>query len=48
MIGLRGHGFMLAQYLAKLYVDSLTGKETPEYFKDLALNGPGLYESAFK
>lgn len=48
MIGLRGHGFMLGQYLAKLYVDSLSGKETPSYFKDLALNGPGLYEGAFK
>ncbi|MDD3858703.1 MAG: FAD-dependent oxidoreductase [Bacteroidales bacterium] len=48
MVGLRGHGFMLSQYLAKMYVDKLLGKPTPEYFKDLALNGPGLYEAAFK
>ncbi|MDD3687263.1 MAG: FAD-binding oxidoreductase, partial [Bacteroidales bacterium] len=48
MIGLRGHGFMLSQYLAKLYVDKLLGRQTPDYFKDLALSGPGLYESAFK
>jgi glycine/D-amino acid oxidase-like deaminating enzyme/thioredoxin reductase/Fe-S-cluster-containing hydrogenase component 2/bacterioferritin-associated ferredoxin len=48
MIGLRGHGFMLAQYLAKLYVDKLEGKDVPEYFKELALSGKGLYEAAFK
>jgi glycine/D-amino acid oxidase-like deaminating enzyme/Fe-S-cluster-containing hydrogenase component 2 len=48
LVGLRGHGFMLSQYLAKMYVDKLLGKPTPEYFKDLALNGPGLYEAAFK
>lgn len=48
LVGLRGHGFMLSQYLAKLYVDSLTGKTTPDYFKDLSFNGPGLYEAAFK
>lgn len=48
MIGLRGHGFMLGQYLAKLYVDKLLGKTTPDYFKDLVLDGPGLYEAAFK
>ncbi len=48
LIGLRGHGFMLSQYLAKLYVDKLTGKTVPEYFNDLSLKGPGLYESAFK
>ncbi|MFQ3580186.1 MAG: FAD-dependent oxidoreductase, partial [Bacteroidales bacterium] len=48
MVGLRGHGFMLGQYLAKLYVDKLLGRETPSYFKDLALDGPGLYEAAFK
>ncbi|MEJ5267946.1 MAG: FAD-dependent oxidoreductase [Bacteroidales bacterium] len=48
MVGLRGHGFMLGQYLAKLYVDKLLGRETPAYFKDLALDGPGLYEAAFK
>jgi glycine/D-amino acid oxidase-like deaminating enzyme/Fe-S-cluster-containing hydrogenase component 2/ferredoxin len=48
MIGMRGHGFMLCQYLAKLYVDKLTGKETPDYFNDLSLKGKGLFEAAFK
>ena len=48
LIGLRGHGFMLSQYLAKLYVDKLIGKEVPNYFNDLSLKGPGLYEAAFK
>jgi len=47
-IGLRGQGFMLAQYLGKLYVDKLTGKETPTYFADLRLEGSGLTEKAFK
>ncbi|HOE05182.1 MAG TPA: FAD-dependent oxidoreductase [Bacteroidales bacterium] len=48
LIGLRGHGFMLGQYLAKLYVDKLMGKPFPEYFNDLRLDGPGLSEAAFK
>lgn len=47
-LGLRGHGFMLSQYLGKLYVDALQGKEVPDYFRKLALDGPGLSESAFK
>ncbi|MDK2979571.1 MAG: hypothetical protein PWP52_2285 [Bacteroidales bacterium] len=47
-IGLRGQGFMLGQYLAKLYVDKLTGKPVPEYFDRLKLNGDGLLEKAFK
>jgi len=47
-IGLRGQGFMLGQYLAKLYVDKLLGKETPSYFKELEINGSGLLEKAFK
>jgi glycine/D-amino acid oxidase-like deaminating enzyme/Fe-S-cluster-containing hydrogenase component 2 len=47
-VGLRGHGFMLSQYIAKLYVDSLLGKEVPEYFNDLKLSGKGLSEQAFK
>jgi len=47
-IGLRGQGFMLGQYLAKLYVDSLMGKEVPEYFDRLTLKGDGLLEKAFK
>jgi len=47
-LGLRGQGFMLGQYLAKLYVDALTGKKVPEYFNRLNLNGDGLPEKAFK
>ena len=47
-IGLRGQGFMLGQYLAKMYVDKLTGKKVPEYFDRLGLNGDGLLEKAFK
>jgi glycine/D-amino acid oxidase-like deaminating enzyme/thioredoxin reductase/Fe-S-cluster-containing hydrogenase component 2/ferredoxin len=47
-IGLRGQGFMLGQYLAKLYVDQLTGKEVPTYFRRLSLEGDGLPEKAFK
>jgi glycine/D-amino acid oxidase-like deaminating enzyme/thioredoxin reductase/Fe-S-cluster-containing hydrogenase component 2/bacterioferritin-associated ferredoxin len=47
-IGLRGQGFMLGQYLAKLYVDSTMGKEVPSYFDRLKLNGDGLLEKAFK
>lgn len=47
-VGLRGHGFMLSQYIAKLYVDSLLGREVPEYFHDLKLSGKGLSEQAFK
>lgn len=47
-IGLRGQGFMLGQYLAKMYVDELVGKEVPEYFSRLRLEGDGLLETAFK
>jgi glycine/D-amino acid oxidase-like deaminating enzyme/NADPH-dependent 2,4-dienoyl-CoA reductase/sulfur reductase-like enzyme/Fe-S-cluster-containing hydrogenase component 2/bacterioferritin-associated ferredoxin len=47
-VGLRGHGFMLSQYLAKLYVDKLTGKTVPDYFEKLRLNDEGLSEAAFK
>ncbi|MEE4175977.1 MAG: FAD-dependent oxidoreductase [Bacteroides sp.] len=47
-LGLRGQGFMLGQYLAKLYVDQLTGKEVPEYFDRLKLGGDALLEKAFK
>jgi len=47
-IGLRGQGFMLGQYLAKLYVDKLTCKEVPDYFERLSLKGDGLLEKAFK
>ena len=47
-VGLRGQGFMLGQYLAKMYVDKLVGKPVPEYFDRLKLNGDGLLEKAFK
>ncbi len=47
-LGLRGQGFMLGQYLAKLYVDKLTGREVPAYFSRLSLKGDGLPEKAFK
>jgi len=46
--GLRGQGFMLGMYLAKLYVDKLLGKEVPEYFNRLSISGDGLLEKAFK
>ncbi|MDL2326209.1 ferredoxin, partial [Bacteroidales bacterium OttesenSCG-928-A14] len=48
LIGMRGHGFMLGQYLAKIYVDKLMGKEVPGYLQRLALSGDGLAETAFK
>ncbi len=47
-VGMRGHGFMLSQYLAKLYVDALQGRPVPDYFHQLKLNGTGLCEQAFK
>ena len=47
-VGLRGQGFMLGQYLAKLYVDKLLGHKTPDYFDRLKLKGDGLLEKAFK
>jgi glycine/D-amino acid oxidase-like deaminating enzyme/NADPH-dependent 2,4-dienoyl-CoA reductase/sulfur reductase-like enzyme/Fe-S-cluster-containing hydrogenase component 2 len=47
-IGLRGQGFMLGQYLARLYVDKLSGKDVPGYFERLSLAGDGLLEKAFK
>ena len=48
LIGMRGHGFMLGQYLAKLYVDKYLGKPVPDYMNRLALKGSGLSETAFK
>jgi hypothetical protein len=39
---------MLGQYLAKLYVDKLTGKSVPDYFSRMSLQGDGLLEKAFK
>lgn len=47
-VGLRGQGFMLGQYLAKLYVDQLSGKKVPDYFHRLSYHGDGLPEKAFK
>ncbi len=47
-VGLRGHGFMLSQYLAKMYVDKLIGNEVPSYFDRLSLSGDGLPETSFK
>ena len=47
-LGLRGQGYMLGQYLAKLYVDHLTGKPVPSYFSRLSLSGDGMPETAFK
>jgi len=47
-VGLRGHGFMLGQYLAKMYVDKYLGKDIPTYFERLKLNGDGLLENSFK
>lgn len=48
LVGLRGHGFMLGQYLAKLYVDQYLGKKVPTYMNRLAIEGDGLSETAFK
>ena len=47
-LGLRGQGFMLSQYLAKMYVDKLTGKPVPSYFDRLKISGDGMPEKAFK
>jgi glycine/D-amino acid oxidase-like deaminating enzyme/Fe-S-cluster-containing hydrogenase component 2/bacterioferritin-associated ferredoxin len=47
-LGLRGQGFMLGQYLAKIYVDKLLGKPVPEYFDRLKMDGDGMLEKAFK
>jgi len=48
LIGLRGHGLMLGQYLAKIYVDKFLGNAVPSYLDDLKLSGKGLNEMAFK
>lgn len=47
-LGLRGQGFMLGMYLARMYVDRLTGKQVPDYFLRLAVTGDGMPEKAFK
>lgn len=48
LVGLRGQGFMLGQYLAKLYVDKLMGRPVPDYMERLKISGDGLPEKAFK
>ena len=48
LVGLRGHGFMLEQYLAKIYVDKYLGNQVPAYMEDLKITGKGLSENAFK
>jgi glycine/D-amino acid oxidase-like deaminating enzyme/thioredoxin reductase/Fe-S-cluster-containing hydrogenase component 2 len=47
-LGLRGQGFMLSQYIARVYVDKLMGKKVPDYFNRLSINGDGMPEKAFK
>lgn len=47
-VGLRGQGYMLGQYLARLYVDKLLGKPFPKYMERLSIKGDGLPEKAFK
>ena len=48
LVGLQGHGFMLGQYLAKIYVDKYMGREVPSYMDRLLLSGDGLTEKSFK
>ena len=48
LVGMRGHGFMLGQYLAKIYVDKYLGKDAPSYMSRLAISGDGLSENAFQ
>ena len=48
LVGLQGHGFMLGQYLAKMYVDRYMGRPVPDYADRLLLSGDGLCENAFK
>jgi glycine/D-amino acid oxidase-like deaminating enzyme len=47
MVGMRGHGFMFSQYIAKMYVDAVLGKPVPDYFKRLSITGDALEEKAF-
>ncbi|OFX67897.1 MAG: ferredoxin [Bacteroidetes bacterium GWE2_29_8] len=46
--GLKGQGFMLSQFLAKLYVDKLKGLPVPEYFNRLSIDGDGILEKKMK
>ncbi len=47
-LGMKGHGFMLGQHIAKLYVDKLMGKTVPAYFERMKLGNDGLLEGVFK
>ena len=47
-VGLQGHGFMMRQHLAQLYVAKALGRPTPDYLKRLALEGDGLTENSFR
>jgi glycine/D-amino acid oxidase-like deaminating enzyme/Fe-S-cluster-containing hydrogenase component 2 len=47
-LGMKGHGFMLGQHIAKLYVDKLLGRSVPGYFERMKLGGDGLLEGVFK
>lgn len=47
-VGLQGHGFMLSQYLAKMYVDEFLGKAVPSYMNRLRLSESGISEKSFK
>ena len=47
-VGMKGHGFMLSQFLGKTYVDAYLGKQVPGYFKRLSVEGDGMLENAFK
>jgi len=47
-VGMQGHGFMLSQFLAKLYVDKVMGRVVPEFMERLTLDGEGISEKAFK
>lgn len=38
-IGMRGQGFMLGQYLAKMYVDKLLGNSIHTQFKRIKIKG---------
>ena len=47
-VGLKGQGFMLGQYLAKMYVDKYLNNTVPDYFDRMSIGGDGLLEVAFK
>ncbi len=47
-LGMKGHGFMLGQHIAKLYVEKLMGRQVPAYFERMKLGNDGLLEGVFK